>query len=106
MSKTTLPKDKIIIDTADNPELAEYFSRKQPGDKCSGEFKNASLDEFSDGVAILSLNEDSEINLKAPTAEKKKGKKSGNYEESESGSAAVAMMKDKMEAESEPEETP
>lgn len=49
-------KDKIVIDTSDDAKLEEYFSRKAPGDTCSGTF-TATLDEAGSGMAILSLTD-------------------------------------------------
>ena len=57
--------DKIIIDIKDLPELAEHFSRKEVGDKLSGKF-SASLDENSEGVVTLSIDD---ISLNQSTSE-------------------------------------
>jgi len=48
--------DKIILDVSDSPDLQDYFSRKQPGDECSGTFKGT-LDESTDGTVTLSITD-------------------------------------------------
>lgn len=47
-------KDKVILNLADNPELAEFFSRKSPGDTCKLEVE-ATLDDLADDIATLSV---------------------------------------------------
>lgn len=49
-------KDKLIVDLSDVPNLAEAFSRKQPGESCKFT-GTATLDEVADGVAVLSVEE-------------------------------------------------
>jgi hypothetical protein len=49
-------KDKLILSTEDYPELKDYFSTMEPGDKCA--FKGtASLDENGEGTVILSVDD-------------------------------------------------
>ena len=67
MNNTTL-KDKIILDTADVPALAEALGRKAPGDaiKFTG---TGTLDDFTDGVATISIGgEGCEFNMSGPKA--------------------------------------
>lgn len=48
--------DKVVLDLADNEELAEYITSKSPGDECEMEIK-ATLDELTDDQAVFSIKD-------------------------------------------------
>jgi hypothetical protein len=80
-------KDKIVIDTQDDPTLSDYFSTREAGD--SVPFKgSATLDENADGTVILSIDT---INFAAPKGAKKKTDDSAAQEEEEEPAAVLAM---------------
>lgn len=53
--QSTLPKDKIILDVTDNPDLLKSLSQLEPGEELSGQFV-ATLDENADKLVILSID--------------------------------------------------
>jgi len=48
--------DKVVLDLADNEELAEYIGSKAPGDECKMEI-TATLDETTDEQAVFSIKD-------------------------------------------------
>jgi len=46
--------DKVVLDIADDSELAEYITSKAPGDECVMEIV-ATLDESTDDQAVFSI---------------------------------------------------
>ena len=103
MTSTDL-KDKIVIDPADDPAVAELFSNKQPGDKVSGHFE-ATVDEAGEKVITLSIKkidfmkdeESDETGEDEAAEEAAEGASGGAAGESgePSESAAVSIYKDK-----------
>lgn len=62
-------KDKVILDVSDDPKLKEYFSRKEPGEKCKLTM-TTSLDENEGDTVILSIDPDEEIKVEMGKGEK------------------------------------
>ena len=54
MDSTDL-KDKLVLDPLDSPDLAEFFSRKDPGDTVTFQNVVVTLDEAGEKVICLSL---------------------------------------------------
>ncbi|MAT12957.1 MAG: hypothetical protein CMM02_18330 [Rhodopirellula sp.] len=48
--------DKVVLDLADDSELAEYITNKAPGDECVMEIV-ATLDESTDEQAVFSIRD-------------------------------------------------
>jgi hypothetical protein len=48
--------DKVVLDLADDEELAEYITSKAPGDECKMEI-TATLDELTDEQAVFSIKD-------------------------------------------------
>lgn len=75
--------DKVVLDLADNEELAEYITSKSPGDECEMEIK-ATLDELTDDQAVFSIKDVSVEH--AETEEEEEG------EEEDEDSPVMAVM--------------
>lgn len=48
--------DKVVLDIADDSELAEYITSKAPGDECVMQVV-ATLDESTDDQAVFSIKD-------------------------------------------------
>ena len=47
--------DKVVLNLSDNPEMAEYFSRKEPGEECTMTI-TGSVDEQTPDQVVLSVD--------------------------------------------------
>jgi len=104
MDSTDL-KDKLVLDPLDSPDLAEFFSRKDPGDTVTFQNVVVTLDEAGEKVICLSLksfdieqgDDEEPIHGKARGDEGETGEDADKPEgEGEGGpsSAAVEVFKD------------
>ena len=57
--------DKLHLSLKDDPKLAEYLSKKQPGDECEFTIR-ASIDEQNKDFATLSVKD---VTVKLPAGE-------------------------------------
>lgn len=88
--------DKVILDVSDNPELKEYFSRKEVGEKCKLTM-TVSLDDSEGDTVVLSIDTDEDIKVQMPKGD------TGQSATGKSDSAASRMYKSK-QADDEAEE--
>ena len=57
-------KDKLVLDPSDTPNLGEYFSRCEPGQRLGKiEIEGAIFEEYSPKVIVISLSGDVKITL-------------------------------------------
>lgn len=102
MESTDL-QDKIALNPADSADMAEFFSRKEPGDEVTGTFK-ATLDEAGEKIIVLSIAEisidqgEGEDPIVSKTDSDEDEEDGGDDEEAEGESpegksAAVAVIK-------------
>lgn len=88
-------KDKIIVDCngEENAALAEKLSRAEPGDEITFRKVVGSLDEYENGVAVISLTEVEVGGGKA--AEKEPAEEAGTEDGAAEPAASVALFKGK-----------
>lgn len=70
--------DKLIINLDDKESLAQYFGRKEPGEKCRFVI-DASMDEITDKQAVFSMDK-----VKVENPEKDSDAEEANEEAEES----------------------
>jgi hypothetical protein len=49
-------KDVVTLDVSNDPDLKEYFSRKETGDECTGKFK-LQFDELDGDLVRLNITD-------------------------------------------------
>lgn len=82
-----IAKNEIRIDVRNNPKLKEYFSRKEPGDKCTIEIDMVVRAQTEDAVIGT-------VESMAPSGYKEKDPETGKTEKEIEPSADDSLMVD------------